>query len=314
MTEVQHPTVTELTWSDPDPAVGVHLGMCARCRHLATSRFEFSAIPHLAHAQVPAAVLELLGDPTPSGKPRLGELWRCEWDGTAALVAIVHGSDSRASVLAVDTVHSEAAGALAIEADDTELGCPIAIVDAPSIALPPFVFDRRLGRLPRSYPTVPRADASWELLAAVDSLARLAADASLAPSSPDSGGTVGQLLRDLGVTGRTLAGAGIPPRTASLIVQGRQAPTSEQIDVIAGVVDLPRSEIERRIGAPPGRLMAALHAPRNRPLVAHRAIDRREPVARTRRDAARTIAATARRTAPGTEVDWQSEIEGYFAP
>jgi hypothetical protein len=313
MTEAQHPTVTELTWSEPDPAIEVHLGMCARCRHLATSRLEFGTSPKMAHAQVPEAVLEALRDPTPSGRPRNGELWRCEWDGTAALVAIVDSSDLDISALAVDTVRPEAAGALAIEGDETELGCPIAIVDAPSVTLPPFTFDRRLGHLPQAYPTVPRAEASWELLGAMDGLVRLATDASQALSSPDSAGTVGQLLRDRGITGRTLADAGIPPRTASLIVQGRHSPTSEQIDIIAVAVDLPRSEIERRLGAPPGRLMAALHAPRNRPLVARRAIDRREPLVRTRRDAARTIAAIARRTAPGTDVDWQSEIEGYFA-
>jgi hypothetical protein len=131
MTEAQHPTVTELTWSEPDPAIEVHLGMCARCRHLATSRLEFGTSPKMAHAQVPEAVLEALRDPTPSGRPRNGELWRCEWDGTAALVAIVDSSDLDISALAVDTVRPEAAGALAIEGDETELGCPIAIVDAP---------------------------------------------------------------------------------------------------------------------------------------------------------------------------------------
>ncbi|MEM0455209.1 MAG: hypothetical protein QXM81_05195, partial [Nitrososphaerota archaeon] len=38
---------------------------------------------------------------------------------------------------------------------------------------------------------------------AMDGLVRLATDASQALSSPDSAGTVGQLLRDRGITGRT---------------------------------------------------------------------------------------------------------------
>ena len=311
-----HPSSTRLLLAavGADSSAAKHVEACGRCRHIVDTTAHGPLPTPPIDVGISAPLRDLLRQLLPDRALAIEDIWRAEWDGQAELaVVLARPTDDQVAVAAVDTVDPDASGTFRTETVAEEgLAGAVAILPNPSVVLPRYALDRRVGRV-ADMPSPGEKRPPWELRAAHRRLRRLAADAAAAMSAPPVTSTVGEWLRSKGVTRQDLRAGGLSGRSASLILQDRQPPTSAQIDVIARLIDVPRQEVEDQAGRPDGSLVVLLHAPQNRPRVAERAADDARPVPAVRRESALAIATTARRTARGTDIDWQREIDAYFS-
>lgn len=311
----RHPTSPRLLLaaSGADRPAALHAEACSRCSRIVESMVSdpLPTSPVDLRASTPLVVL--LGALMPDDTPAASEIWRAEWDGRAELVVVAARPDGdHVVVAAVDTANPEASHTFRVQGVAGDgLAAAMAVLPDPPVSLPRYALDRRVGRVP-SMPSPGDERPHWELRTARQRLSRLAEDAYAVATAPAVASTIGELLRSHGVTRRDLQGAGLSGRSASLILQDRQPPTPAQMDMIAQLTDIPSHEIEERTGRPDGTLVVLLHAPENRPKVAERAREVAAPVPVVRRDSAFAIAATARRTERGADIDWQREIDEYF--
>ena len=311
----RHPTSSRLLLAatGADSPAALHAETCARCTRVVGSLATEPLPTPPIDLRASTPLLELLKELMPARTPALNEIWRAEWDGRAELVVVVaRPEDDPVSVAAVDTSNPDASRAFrARGVAEAGLAGFVAVLPGPPISVPRYALDRRVGRI-ENMPTPRGERPHWELRAAYERLRRLADDASIAAAEPAVASTVGELLHSHGIGRDDLRHAGLSRRNASLILQDRQSPTPTQIDMIAQLTGIPSEELEERAGRPEGTLVVLLHAPANRPKVAERAREVAAPVPAVRRNSALAIAATARRTERGAEIDWQREIDAYF--
>lgn len=311
MTIVVHPTEPQLTLGDP--VSSAHAAGCPRCARIAAGPDRSLPAVDVRSATVSSVVLALVQRRTSVDRPARGDVWRAEWDGAAAVVVCFAGEGQTVDVLPADLVDPQPDDAGWVPADATLLGCAFSVAVAEPVRVPRFVLDRRLDRIPLPDTAGPDVRDTWGVGRARVRL-RAMADDAFEQSSRDqaAAGTLAGLLRDHGVTRADLMAAGLPARMASLILQGRADPTGDQLDAIAALVDVPAADLAGRTGGFPGRLLAVLHEPVNRPRVEERARTERRPVPVVRRDVGLAIAGAGRRTVPGTTIDWQAEVDAFF--
>lgn len=313
----RHPTSPRLLLAatGADNLAALHADACSRCSRIVGSLATDPLPTPPVDLRASTPLLELLGELMPDDTPGANEIWRAEWDGRAELVVVVtRPEDDLVSVAAADTANPDASRTYRAQGvAEAGLAGYIAVLPELPISVPRYALDRRVGRIDDMPPPAGERP-HWELRAAYERLRRLAEDASAAATEPAVPSTVGDLLHSHGISRDDLQDAGMSRRTASLILQDRQPPTPAQIDMIAQLTRIPSEELEERAGRPDGTLVLLLHAPENRPKVAQRARDAAAPVPAVRRDSALAIAATARRTERGADIDWQREIDEYFRP
>lgn len=311
----RHPTSPRLLLAatGADSRAALHAETCSRCARIVGSLATDPLPTASVDLRASTPLLEHLGEPMPDDTPAANDIWRAEWDGWAELVVVVaRPDDDHVSVAAADTANPDASRTFRAQAvAEAGLAGPIAVLPEPPILAPRYALDRRVGRVD-NMPLPGNERPPWELRVAYERLRRLVEDASAAATEPVVASTLGELLHSHGISRDDLRNAGLSRRNASLILQDRQSPTPAQIGIIARLTGVPSEELEERAGRPDGTLIVLLHAPENRPKIAERARDVAAPVPAVRRDSALAIAATARRTERGADIDWQREIDAYF--
>lgn len=149
MTE-QHPDYLELTAfaldTTSDRTVEEHVASCDTCGSIVTKLRAITPIGEqadrvdVALADTVASALSELPDPGP------GQLWRVEWDGVVALVAVLtvdaDGAAEVASIIDADDLDS-----WSVTIPRATLGWDAAILAATLVTVPARVFDRYIGQL-----------------------------------------------------------------------------------------------------------------------------------------------------------------------
>jgi transcriptional regulator with XRE-family HTH domain len=270
---------------------------------------------------VNAALLDVLAAPFPEvAQPAVGELWRLEWDGEAMVVGVTAVQAETVSVAAIDTDPREDdpdPAAVSVPAAATVLACALRAWPAAPVHVPRIALDRRLAP-PLDLPTPDRAAGepeSWGLQRALRRLRGFADGIRGALTDPGQPGALGEWLRSRGVTRTDLVRSGLRPRAASMILQGRQQPSAEDLLRIARAADADPLELRSRLGTFPGGLLAELHRPRRRAQITERAVREGVPVSQLRREAAAVMSAPrATRTQRGSaQPDWAALVDEFFA-
>jgi transcriptional regulator with XRE-family HTH domain len=184
------------------------------------------------------------------------------------------------------------------------------------VAIPHAALDRRLDP-PLEVLSQPAEFAdpeSWGLEQAIGRLRQFAHRVDRAMADPGNFGSLADWLHERGATRAHLAKAGLPPRAASLILQGRQQPNAEQLLRISRAFDADPLALRTMLGTLPGGLLAELHRPHRRAQVSARAAEEGLPEAQLRRDAAAAIAApqAARRPRGSAAPDWAALVDEFF--
>jgi hypothetical protein len=251
--------------------------------------------------------------------PHTGDLWRLEWDGEAVLAVVAATAGDTVDMLAVDlepdTENSEPY-AVYVSADATVMRSALAIWPRAAVRLPRVALDRRLGTVP-AMPAIasdPRVPETWGLYGALRRLRAFAGRVDDALNDSGGEGSIADLLREHSITRSDLVAAGLSPRVASLILQGRRQPDPEHVLAIARTLEFDPRALQTAVGSVPGGLMAELHLPRRRAQIQERAIQEGRPDTQVRREAARRIAAPANRSQRGAAApDWSAAVDAYFA-
>lgn len=322
MTTSNHPSPAQLALfaaGRGSDEVAEHVRRCARCRRVAPTEGRRRVPESLPDYRVSSEVLRILAQPAPASDPAPGELWRIEWDGEAAVAAIVAAQPQIAWTAAVDTEPRDEdpePAAVPIASSSTVLGCVLRVWPAAPVAVARAALDRRLD-LPLATPERAAETAepeSWGLQQALARLRWLAEHASRAMEDPGEPGWLAEWLRERGATRAGLAKAGLPPRAASMILQARQRPTTEQLLQIARALDADPLALHRMLGTLPGGLLAELHQPHRRAQLGQRAAAEGLPEAQLRRDAAAAIAGpqATRRQRGSAAPDWAALVDEYF--
>jgi hypothetical protein len=337
MPDINHPTDAELLTNAPPTAA--HVAVCSRCQ----LRLDAPPVPTPAAAgstlpphEVGQPMREVMsGIPDFDRSPVPGELWRLEFDGTAAPVVIAEASDGGLVVWAVGE-DAEFADTATLRLDGDPLGLPLAVWTSLEFLVPHFVAERWLGDVPASV---------FERLTAIRNrmLANEPTDADGADfgSDLDPRLTYRERLREPLATFAELnlllhAESGPETSLRPLLDAAELGPAQlRELGFSPGEIDalgsdklwLRPDEVARLAAAahervehvaelapqPPIRLLAALHRPVWRRQVAEIAVKYDIPDAVERRMAARSAWAAPKRTVGTGEPDWDAALDSYFA-
>lgn len=324
MTTTEHPSMTQLMLHAHGRGANdviEHLRRCERCQRLVPSDLSPPSPTTLPDHRVSDALQHLLAAPVPDVvDPTSGELWRLEWDGEAVVAAISSAEPDTASVAAVDTEPREddpEPAAVHVPASATRLATELRVWPAAPVEIPSVALDRRLApplRLPAPISELDHPE-SWGLQQALGRLRWFAGRVHRALADPGQPGSLHVWLRERGISRADLVAAGLAPRAASMVLQGRQQPSADDLLRIARALDADPWELRRRLGTVPGELLAELHLPHRRGQVSERAAAEGVPESQLRREAAVAIAAprAARRQRGSAPPDWATLVDDFFA-
>lgn len=336
MLELNHPTDVDLQTNAPPAAT--HVAVCPRCR----ARLDTPPvpIPEVAGSPLPphgvdsTMLAAMAGIPDFGCSPAPGELWRLEFDGTAAPVLIAESSDTELVIWAVGE-DAEFADAATVRLEANPLGLPLAVWTSLEYVVPRLVAERWLGDVPT--PVMSRLTTIRDRMIANEPTG---ADGAAFGSDLDPRLTYRQQLSEplsrFAELNRQLDEAVVETSLRPLLdASGLRATHLRGLGFTSGEVEALRSdklwlrpdEVARLAIAseeqaeyvaelapqPPIRLLAALHRPRRRAQVAEVAARYGIPDVVERRAAARGAWAAPMRTVGTGEPDWEAALDSYFA-
>lgn len=338
MPTAHHPT--DVALAAAGASVEVHMATCTRCRARAAA--EPVAAPAvdqlLQQTAAPSEMVALMrGIPDFDETPVPGELWRLEFNGTAAPAVIAEVGTDTLIVWAVGEDPAFADPATVVNGPNL-LGMSFGVWTTLEFEVPGLTSERHLGSLDAElferlqkvrtriatgeHPGGDGASFTGDLdarLAYRDELAgpfreladvarQLKTERETAPAS-----SLRALLDEADLGPAHLRELGFDSEERRALSQDRLILTDEEVARIALAAQAPATYVAAQAPSAPIALVAALHYPNRRRQLADVAV--REGVAEhsERRRAVRTILATSQRTAGQGEPDWETAIDHYFA-
>lgn len=339
MPTTNHPSDVALT--APDDSTRVHIAGCERCqRRLEAATDAVVPVPDgdgsMPAVYVPEALVTAMGDlPDFDDAPAPRQLWRLEFDGTAAPAVVVDVTEDTLVVWAVGE-DIEFADAATVLLDDAMLGFEVGVWTSLEFAVPrvtaerrigdvtPDVFDKlvdvrdrmRRGELPGGAGAAFTSDLDsrlayrGELATPFHAFVQLASDLA---HEDEQSPSLKSVLDDAGLKRDSLAELGFAPEDIRALAQDHLWLEDGEVAKIAMAAEQPAEYIAAHAPRPPLDLVAAMHKPRHRAQVAREAVTRAVPETVARRDATRGVWAQQRRTEGRGKPDWDAAIDSYFA-
>ena len=339
MPTTDHPTDAAL--AAPDASVGIHIANCERCRirQRSTTTPPVPVPPvevSLPAAHAPERLVEAMrGLPHFEDAPAPGQMWRLEFDGTAAPAVVAEVTEEALVVWAVGE-DIEFADAATVLVDDSLLGIGLGVWTSLEFAVPRFTAERRLAdlepatfdelvsvrdRMLHNEPPIgagaaftsdldPRLAYRDQLAAPFTAFTQLAQDLV---SNQASRRSLRPLLDEAGLRPAALSELGFAPDELQALSRDQLWLDDEEVVRIAIAAEQPTEYVVAHTPQPPLDLVVALHRPQHRTQVARDAAKRSIPEVVARREATRGVWAQQRRTTGRGEPDWDAAIDSYFA-